>query len=724
MLRSRIESVLALTACCCLVLSACGSKKSPTESASPEQKPTSTASAPATGVDGERIGAVAGEPAVWLSYGRGYDEQRYSPLDSINDQNVEGLSLAWYYDLDYNRGQEATPLVVDGVMYTTGAWSVVYALDAVSGELLWKHDPEVPKQTAQQACCDVVNRGVALWQGKVFVGTLDGRLQALDAATGELLWSVVTVDQSQAYTITGAPRVVKDKVLIGNGGAEFGVRGYLSAYDVNDGSLIWRFYTVPGDPSKPFESPAMEMAAKTWTGEWWTFGGGGTVWDSMAYDPDLDLLYIGVGNGSPWNQKIRSPEGGDNLFLSSIVALKPDTGEYVWHYQTTPGETWDYTATQHILLAELEIGGEQRKVLMQAPKNGFFYVLDRATGELISAEPYVKITWATHVDMATGRPVETENARYTEGPVTIFPANQGGHNWHPMSYSPKTGLVYIPAQEIPQGYGDVKDFRFRPGLFNVGIDPLLLQLPQDEPTKQAVLDMLKGYLLAWDPVQQKAAWRVEYPGAWNGGTLATAGNLVFQGTAMGDLMAYKADDGSALWRAPAGSGIVAAPMTYSIDGEQYVTVLAGWGGAGPIVVGEIAKLEGRVGNVSRVLTFKLGGKATLPPGGVPADRRPEPPAATATPELVASGEKLYYDYCFVCHGDNAVSGSTIPDLRYMDAATHQAFAGIVMGARADKGMPSFAKYTNIDEINAIHAYLIDRAQAELVRLAETSESAD
>jgi quinohemoprotein ethanol dehydrogenase len=704
-------------------ISGCGSKAPP----SGEEQPAAEAAAsakPAQGVTGERIAAVASEPEVWLSYGRGYEEQRYSPLDSINDANVQGLGLAWYYDLDYNRGQEATPLVVDGVLYTTGAWSVVYALDAVTGELLWKHDPAVPKQTAQQACCDVVNRGVALWQGKVFVGTLDGRLQALDAATGKLLWSVVTVDQSQAYTITGAPRVVKGKVLIGNGGAEFGVRGYLSAYDVNDGSLVWRFFTVPGDPAKPFESPAMEMAAKTWTGEWWNYGGGGTVWDSMAYDPELDLLYIGVGNGSPWNQKIRSPDGGDNLFLSSIVALKPDTGEYVWHYQTTPGETWDYTATQHIMLAELPIDGKPRKVLMQAPKNGFFYVLDRATGELLSAEPYVKITWATHVDMSTGRPVETENARYTEGPVTIFPANQGGHNWHPMSYSPKTGLVYIPAQEIPQGYGDVKDFIFRPGLFNVGIDPLLLQLPQDEPTKQAVLDMLKGYLLAWDPVQQKAAWRVEYPGAWNGGTLATAGNLVFQGTAMGDLMAYRADDGTALWRAPAGSGIVAAPMTYSIDGEQYVTVLAGWGGAGPIVVGEIAKLEGRVGNVSRVLTFKLGGKATLPPGGVPADRRPEPPPATASPALVAVGEKLYYDYCFVCHGDNAVSGSTIPDLRYMDAATHQAFAGIVMGARADKGMPSFAKYTNIDEINAIHAYLTDRAHAELERLADSGSESD
>ncbi len=712
---SRNIAVLTLSACAILALSACGSKKPPAESNALMQQ-SAAAPTPASGVDGARIAAVAAEPDVWLSYGRGYSEQRYSPLEAINDQNVGGLALAWSYDLDYNRGQEATPLVVDGVMYTTGAWSVVYALDAATGKLLWKHDPEVPKQTAQQACCDVVNRGVALWQGKVFVGTLDGRLQALDAGTGKVLWSVVTVDQTQAYTITGAPRVVKGKVLIGNGGAEFGVRGYLSAYDADDGSLVWRFYTVPGDPSKPFESPAMEMAAKTWTGEWWKYGGGGTVWDSMAYDPDLDLLYIGVGNGSPWNQKIRSPGGGDNLFLSSIVALRPDTGEYVWHYQTTPGETWDYTATQHIMLADLDIDGKPRKVLMQAPKNGFFYVLDRATGELLSAEPFVKITWATHVDMKTGRPVETRNARYTEGPVTIFPANQGGHNWHPMSYSPKTGLVYIPAQEIPQGYGDEKEFTFRPGLFNVGIDPLLLKLPQDPPTKQAVLDMLKGYLLAWDPVKQKAAWRVEYPGAWNGGTLATAGDLVFQGTAMGDLVAYKADDGTALWRAPAGSGIVAAPMTYSVNGEQYVSVLAGWGGAGPIVVGEIAKLEGRVGNVSRVLTFKLGGKATLPPGGVPADRRPEPPPQTATPEQVAKGEQYFYKYCFVCHGDNAVSGSTIPDLRYMDATTHQAFPGIVMGARADKGMPSFAKYVTLDEINAIHAYLIDRADAELARL--------
>jgi PQQ-dependent dehydrogenase (methanol/ethanol family) len=715
----------ALVSAFLLALSGCGSKSPPETNkaaASPESAETAASTAkPAAGVNGAVIAAAASNPDTWLSYGRGYDEQRFSPLDSINENNVGELGLAWTFDIDYNRGQEATPIVVDGVMYATGAWSIVYALDAVTGKLLWKHDPEVPRQVAQHGCCDVANRGVAVWEGKVVFGTYDGRLQALDAATGKVLWSVATVDQSQPYTISGAPRIVKGKVLIGNGGAEFGVRGYISAYDVNSGEMLWRFYTVPGNPADGFESKAMEMAAATWKGEWWKLGGGGTVWDSMAYDPELDLLYIGVGNGSPWNQRIRSPGGGDNLFLSSIVALKPDTGEYVWHYQTTPGETWDYTATQHIMLADLEIDGKKRKVLMQAPKNGFFYVLDRATGELLSAEKFSKVTWASHVDMATGRPVETENARYEKGAQLIFPANQGAHNWHPMSFNPKTGLVYIPAQEIPQVYAEEKKYQVRPGLMNLGVDPMVLAFPTDEAELKGVLGMIKGYLLAWDPVAQKEVWRHEHPGASNGGTLSTAGNLVFQGNTMGDFQAFRATDGEALWRAPAGSGVVAAPMTYSVDGVQYVTVLAGWGGAYPLVMGEAGVQQGRVGTVSRVLTFKLGGTASLPPGGVPAERRPEPPELTASADVIAEGRMLFFNNCMVCHGIEAVSGSTIPDLRYMDTATHAAFPGIVMGARADKGMPSFAQYLKMDDINAIHAYLVERANVELERLSKASE---
>src|SRR5210317_107265 len=442
-----------LLAAVLFVLAGCGRNDPPPASmtagdkasqpADAAQKPASAAtSAPAVlDVTGARIIAADSEPGNWFSHGRGYDEQRFSPLDLINADNVGGMSLAWYYDLETDRGLEATPLVVDGTIYTTGTWSIVYAFNAISGKLLWKFDPEVPKEWAVHLCCDAVNRGVALWEDKVYVGTLDGRLIALDGGTGEPVWSVQATDRSRPYSITGAPRVVKGRVIIGNGGSELGVRGYVSAYDAASGELDWRFYTVPGDPSEPFESPALEMAAATWKGgEWWKIGGGGTVWDSMAYDPDLDLLYIGVGNGSPWNRHIRSPGGGDNLFLSSIVALRPDSGEYAWHYQTTPRESWDFTATQHMILADLELGGRERKVIMQAPKNGFFYVVDRATGEFLSAEKYSLVTWATHVDPETGRPVEAPGVRYDGGqPAVTFPGFMGGHNWQPMSYSPLTG---------------------------------------------------------------------------------------------------------------------------------------------------------------------------------------------------------------------------------------------------------------------------------------------
>ncbi len=404
-----------------------------------------------------RLLSAGTDTSNWLTHGRTYDEQRFSPLDQVNADNVGDLGLAWYFDIPTNRGIESTPLVIDGVMVVTGSWSTVFALDAKTGEQIWAYDPEVPKIWGKNACCDVVNRGVAAWGDKVYVGTIDGYLVALQAVDGSVAWRVNTIDRDWPYTITGAPRVVKGNVLIGNGGGEMGVRGYITAYDAETGNQNWRFHTVPGNPEDGFEDEAMAMAAETWTGEWWQYGGGGTVWDSMAYDPELDLLYIGVGNGAPWNRQIRSPDGGDNLFLSSIVALKPDTGEYVWHYQTTPGESWDYTAAQHIILADLEIDGQLRKVAMQAPKNGFFYVLDRETGELISAENYVPVTWATGIDQETGRPIETANARYTDGPSLLLPGPVGGHNWQPMAFSPDTQLVYLPAQEIPNLYGRYSD---------------------------------------------------------------------------------------------------------------------------------------------------------------------------------------------------------------------------------------------------------------------------
>jgi len=393
-------------------------------------------------VTAQRIVAADQEPQNWLAHGRTYAEQRYSPLRAINDGNVEQLGLAWSYATGTRRGLQATPIVVDGRMYTTGVWSVVYALDARNGRELWKYDPQVPRAWGRNACCDAVNRGVALWQDSVYVATLDGRLIALDAKTGRKRWEVLTIDRSKPYTITGAPRIVKGKVLIGNGGAEYGVRGYLSAYDAKTGKLAWRFYTVPGNPKDGFEHPELAAAAQTWHGEWWIGGGGGTVWDSMAYDPELDTLYVGTGNGSPWNRAIRSPGGGDNLYLSSILALQPDTGRLKWHYQTTPADSWDYTATQHILLADINWDGKTRKVLMQAPKNGFFYVIDRVTGELLAADKYAPVTWASHVDMKTGRPVETPEANYARETRLVTPSPYGAHNWQPMAFNPQTGLVY------------------------------------------------------------------------------------------------------------------------------------------------------------------------------------------------------------------------------------------------------------------------------------------
>ena len=664
-------------------------------------------------VNHERLIAADKEHGTWLTHGRTYAEDRFSPLSTINEDTVRGLKLHWYYDLDTARGQEATPLVDGDRMYTTSAWSKVQAFNVVTGQLLWQTDPGVPGEAAAKACCDVVNRGVALWNGRVYSGTLDGRLLALDAETGALIWETVAVDQDKAYTITGAPRVVKGKVLIGNGGGEFGVRGYITAFDAETGKKLWRFYTVPGDPAQPFENDIHRETVKTWNGEWWKLGGGGTVWDSMAYDPDLDLLYIGVGNGSPWNQRIRSPGGGDNLFLSSIVALRPDTGEYVWHYQTTPGDMWDYTATQQMILTDLEIGGTTRQVIMQAPKNGFFYVLDRATGELISAEPFVPVNWASHIDKETGRPAINPDAFYstTGKPWLALPGPLGAHNWHSMSYSKDTGLVYIPAQELGFPYIDDTQFEPKKLAVNLGIDLAAASLPQEADVKKAVLESVKGHLLAWDPVAQKEVWRAQYPGPWNGGTLSTAGNLVFQGTAAGYFNAYRATDGKKLWSYPVQTGVVAAPISFQVAGEQYIAIVAGWGGIFPILTGEIASKSGKQTNRSRVLVFKLNGEADLPPvepdDFVPAPP-PEPFGDTA---MLTLGKKKYHRYCAGCHGDAVVGGGVLPDLRHShNTATAESFAHIVRdGALKENGMISFADELDESETEAIRAYVTARA---------------
>jgi quinohemoprotein ethanol dehydrogenase len=650
----------------------------------------------------------------WRVHGLNASETRFSPLADVNDGNVEKLGLAWFFDYPTARGKEATPLVVDGVMYTTGSWSMVFANNAITGELLWFYDPQVPRNWAVHGCCDVVNRGVAYRDGHLFFGTFDGRLISLNAADGSVRWEVQTTDKERPYTITGAPRIIKDKVLIGNGGAEFGVRGYISAYNIDSGDMDWRFYTIPGNPEEGFENDAIKRAAKTWGGgEWWVIGGGGTVWDSMAYDPDLNLLYIGVGNGAPWNQQIRSPDGGDNLYLSSILALNPDDGSYVWHYQTTPGETWDYTATQHLILTDLEWAGDMRQVIMQAPKNGFFYVLDRKTGELLSAEPYAAMTWASHVDMETGRPVEIEGARYLDADTGVhLPGPIGGHNWHPMSYSRDTGLVYIPAMDVPFVYQTDKDFRYREGFWNTGTDNRPAALPDDPETKQQVLDTVSGAIIAWDPVAGKPRWRVEHEGPWNGGILSSAGNLVFQGDGSGQFVAYRADTGAELWSFDAQTGVVAPPMTFRLDGVQYVAVVAGWGGSMALIGGE-ALLAGAIPNRSRLLVFKLGGEAALPP----AVHEPliiDPPELTASEEQIADGFKSYVTYCTFCHGDGAVGGGVTPDLRALTPEKHAMWDAIVLGGMHwQNGMVGFGGELSKEEADNLHHYVIERAHFAL-----------
>jgi len=711
-----------------LVLAGCDRDASDESGGSAASRAASTATSGPTG-DGDLAGpseaelrGADAEAGEWLSYGRTDAEQRFSPLARIDESNVANLGLAWTTETGTTRGMEATPLVHDGVMYVSASWSVVFALDARSGEILWRFDPKVSGHAGAHACCDVVNRGVALWQGRVFVGTLDGRLIALDEKTGSPLWETQTTDPTLDYAITGAPRVVKGKVIIGNGGADLGLRGYVSAYDATTGEQVWRFYTVPGDPAKPQESKALERALPTWKGgRWWEFGGGGTVWDALAYDPALDLLYVGTGNGGPWTPALRS--AGDNLYLASILALRPDTGELVWHYQTTPGDVWDYTATQHILLADLELGGRTRQVLLQAPKNGFFYVLDRATGELLSANAYVPVTWASRVDLATGRPVENPQARYADAAagrdpadaptVVLRPSAAGGHNWHPMSFHPGTGLVYLPTFDVAFGYRVDPEFVPRKGLFNTGVDPV-------GGTETMVGERAAGALVAWDPRAGRAVWRVEHAHLANGGTLATAGNLVFQGTGRARMRAYRATDGAILWEAPTGTSVIAPPISYELDGEQYVAVVAGLGGGMGLASGDPPPEVLASGNAGRVLAWKLGGKASLPeidPGAVAALRPVEAIDEVPDPKQVEAGRRHFARFCGHCHGPHAISGGLIPDLRRSAPPIYDALPAIVLeGGLLARGMPSFDGILDTVQLSEIRAYLLAR-RAELIAAA-------
>jgi quinohemoprotein ethanol dehydrogenase len=567
-------------------------------------------------IDDKALKNAAQSGDEWVTYGRDYAETHFSPLKQIDTSSVKRLGLAWSWETESPAGAriESTPLFSNGVLYASLGWNVMVAVDARTGKQKWRWDPEISRKHISEICCGPVNRGVALYKGKVYAGLLDGRLVALDQETGKVLWSVKTTTNDDTV-LTAAVRVVKGKVIVGTSGAEQAVRGYFSAYDAETGKLDWRFYTVPGDPSKPFEQPELAMAAKTWTGEWWKMGGGGTVWDAMAYDPDADLLYIGVGNGGPWDRNLRSPGGGDNLFLASVLAVKPDTGKLVWYFQETPGDDWDYTSTQPIVLADLTIDGRKRKVLLHAPKNGFFYVLDRISGEFISGGQYARrVTWATGLDK-NGHPIEAKGARYGINPVLITPGNGGAHNWEAMAFSPLTGLVYIPGTEGGARYARDPKFVYTPGTQNAGMSTMQRPrdkdgkvVPPDPPADVAVVEpegagnqpknVGGGFLVAWDPVRQKERWRVPAAGGYmrGGATLATAGNILFH-----DSKAYNAETGDILWRVEL-NGENVAPVTYMLDGKQYITYFA------------------RSYPNSRMFSFVLDGKETVPP--IPAATKP------------------------------------------------------------------------------------------------------
>jgi quinohemoprotein ethanol dehydrogenase len=661
-------------------------------------------------VDGASITANERSTKDWPSYGLDYAETRFSQLKQIDTGNVARLGLVWSYDLESNRGVEATPVVIDGVMYVTASWSIVHAVDVRTGKRLWTFDPKVDREAGYKGCCDVVNRGVAVWKGKVFVGAYDGRLFALDAASGAKVWEQDTIiDRKFSYTSTGAPRVYKGKVIIGNGGAEYGVRGYITAYDADSGKQVWRWFTVPGDPSKPFEDASMAKAAKTWdkAGKWWEAGGGGTAWDTMAFDPKLNLMYVGTGNGSPWARNKRSPAGGDNLYLASIVALNPDTGKYVWHYQQTPGDNWDFTSTQPMILADIALAGSKAKrpVILHAPKNGFFFVIDRKTGKFISAKNFVDVNWASGYDK-NGRPIETAIARVVDRPREIIPSAYGARNWHSMSFNPQTGLAYMPVQGVPINLMDNKDWKFnavRPGEPHSGMGWNIAMLANVEPPKSAPF----GRLIAWDPVTQSQRWGVDHVGPWNGGTLTTAGNLVFQGTADGRFVAYDARDGKKLWETPTGTGVVAAPSTYEVDGQQYVSIAVGWGG----VYGLAARHTDRAGP-GTVYTFAIGGTAKAPAfveyrlgqlvQGVPYNK-----------DHYAAGTAQYVSNCVFCHGVPGVDrGGNIPNLGYSSAATIANLDKFVLSdALASKGMPNFTGKLKPDEIEQIKAFIQGTADA-------------
>lgn len=658
-----------------------------------------------------------GTNTEWLAVGNGVGETRYSDLSDINADNIDRLGLAWMFR-DFvvrgrvHRGNQGTPLVIGRNMYFTGPWSVVYAVDATTGESVWKYDPGAAGAWARNACCDVNNKGVAVTGDKLIVGVVDGYLDALDIETGERLWRADTlIDRTRAYTVTGAPRIAGDVVVIGNGGADMGTRGYFSAYSIETGELAWRFFVVPGDPALGDEHAELTAARETWGDDArWDLGLGGNPYDGMVYDPDLDLIYVGTSNGVPHPTWLRDPTNlGENLYLSSILAVEAKTGRLRWHYQTTPSDDWDFGSTQNLILADLEIDGAPRKVVMQAPKNGFFYVIDRVTGELLSAEPFTTVTWASHVDMDTGKPVVDKSLSYEDGPKIVWPSVSGGHNWQPMAFNKENKLVYIPVLEAPMKYLGFDSVEYQPGSINEGKGPPLMPPfdAEDAPLLEGQPEVVEHSMMkAWDPVAQKTVWSSEPQSWWSGGVLAV-GELIVQGTVDGLITVFDANSGKILKQIQTGVAILAPPMTYRIDGVQYIAVLAGLGGSESAYFPRASAAQ-KYQNPETLFVFKLdGGDIPMPPPLVEPEIQPLPEPREIDAETLATAEAQYFHHCARCHSWRGSEGA-YPNLWNMTPAGHASFnAAVLDGAFSFAGMAPFADVLSKEEVDAIYAYIVN-----------------
>jgi quinohemoprotein ethanol dehydrogenase len=703
-------------------LHGCQYKSTPSPSAAPALP------VKAADVNAERL--ARGDPDQWLTPGRDANGTYYSPLQDINAGDVARLGFAWDYRLGTNRGQESTPLVIDGVMYATSNFGRVYALDATTGKELWQYDPHIDGQWARYACCDAVNRGLVAFEGRLYVGALDGWLHSLDARTGQLIWKVDTLigrSEHKPYTLTGAPLLAGDLIVIGNAGADFaGARGYVSAYDRSSGAFRWRFFTVPRNPAEgPQDQPHLEVAVKTWDPRYdWNQGSGGTVWDGMAYDDVRRLVYVGTANAAPYNMHLGGRHGGDELYAASIIAIHADDGSMAWHYQTTPGDRWDYDSTQKLILADVELDGRRREVVMQAAKNGFYYILDRRSGELLSAHNFAFVNWTHGIDAKTGRPLVDPHADYNHGPALVFPSEAGAHSWQPMAYDPERGIAYIPVIESGNVLIESSDLKagliegqfttpaFVPEVWDqksmfslYGELPPITQLARGTKTNTAS----RGFLRAWNVAQHRVVWEIQTATSWDGGVLATAGDLVFQGDATGNLNAYSAESGERLATIALGSSMMAAPMTYRVKGTQYLAVVAGYGG-GAVTTG--APLDPqtaayRYGNDGRIIAMRIGGASPPLPSLRTDAPLPELPVRPTDAAQITAGEVLYNRYCSRCH---VMSRGSIPDLRRMAPATHGLFNSIVLGgAYAMNGMARFDDVLSSADAAAVHAYLIDQA---------------